>query len=128
MCGKYYVSEIEDMEKQGSPPHVREILFHHNPNRRRGGITPACAGNTHNNGESPEIREDHPRMCGKYPLQIVLPLELTGSPPHVREIPSVCIPFQLSVKDHPRMCGKYLTECFLRQLNWGSPPHVREIH
>ena len=82
---KFYLSYIFSF--LGSPPHVREVrmfllyvyvLFR---------ITPACAGSTNFNKKIYIIIQDHPRMCGKYQFEFKFNSDISGSPPHVREVP-----------------------------------------
>ena len=117
----------KDELKAGSPPHVREIPQFSNKDFDAIGITPACAGNTTTQPLVTNFIKDHPRMCGKYLLFILVLLLLVGSPPHVREIQinvnelgrfkgitPACAGNTKSLSthqppcgDHPRMCGKY---------------------
>ena len=71
----------------GSPPHVREVLYPAMLNNINIRITPACAGSTTSFVVHKSFVEDHPRMCGKYLIFQLLLLYLSGSPPHVREVP-----------------------------------------
>ena len=49
------------------------------------GITPACAGRTEVEFILSLSSQDHPRVCGKNVAIFLLRVELTGSPPRVRE-------------------------------------------
>ena len=87
MCGKYTKNESYPL-----------------PSHR---ITPACAGNTWQKKNIGVLFQDHPRMCGKYVVVIVSNGIVSGSPPHVREIPYEGVAIWTQPQDHPRMCGKY---------------------
>ena len=147
MCGKYTLSFSPAFFSRGSPPRVREILRTVFGSAKKGGITPACAGNTCNCGIVYGAPEDHPRVCGKYPVSFEPYFVITGSPPRVREIRNgtwarvdatgitpACAgntfyrpPHARYDGDHPRVCGKYPIT-FSNQLTMlGSPPRVREI-
>ena len=147
MCGKYSIKLRQFWKWMGSPPHVREIQIFSKKYIFCLRITPACAGNTEKDTTQRRVREDHPRMCGKYWFIMAKSIKTTGSPPHVREIQTflsgrtfayritpACAGntgtiqgVTIEGEDHPRMCGKY---CVVPNLCWfqqGSPPHVREI-
>ena len=92
------------------------------------GITPACAGSIEIQKAWEKEHGDHPRVCGKYFLSILVDYKDVGSPPRVREvllymykdivgvgitpacagsITQKALQFVV-VRDHPRVCGKYL--------------------
>ena len=89
VCGEYFECQKWHLNRLGSPPRVRGIrplylcvlfLKQDHPPRVRGiphvfiqdeggqGITPACAGNTNHYANTAGPTEDHPRVCGEYPL------------------------------------------------------------
>ena len=86
MCGKYEPSTSRCQTMIGSPPHVREVLIKNMKGRKNERITPACAGSTLQLYLDQLMYQDHPRMCGKYLLELVAVLAKIGSPPHVREV------------------------------------------
>ena len=134
------------MNKEGSPPHVREgpTAFICSLNPRR--ITPACAGRTGSDLNFSDHIRDHPRVCGKDNSCVGIFGTPEGSPPRVREGPRnsgkrgrppritpACAgrtlhklrPVSL-YRDHPRVCGKDFIKCLKQITLTGSPPRVRE--
>jgi len=65
VCGKNTISSIEWRDEKGSPPRVREELGLYAEEEAQTRITPACAGRTHAIKKYPDIKKDHPRVCGK---------------------------------------------------------------
>ena len=65
VCGKDFRALPEDARTVGSPPRVRERLFHNATRQVCAGITPACAGKTQKKEVFKVRKEDHPRVCGK---------------------------------------------------------------
>ena len=130
----------------GSPPRVREKPLPDIKTLARNGITPACAGKTI--FYEMEMREswDHPRVCGKNMLWLLIVFLIMGSPPRVREkleklearaamagITPACAGKTphlnnalLLCQDHPRVCGKNISLSSPRIFSVGSPPRVRE--
>ena len=130
----------------GSPPHTRERRLERHQLRRQKGITPAYAGKTCLETNSPRLSQDHPRIRGKDEFADVLICLEQGSPPHTRERLSnrklelaVCritpayagkteiVKSRLCIcQDHPRIRGKDFasSDCFPNVA--GSPPHTRE--
>ena len=53
------------------------------------GITPACAGSTHDHGILSPLLRDHPRVCGEYDVWDYERKSGMGSPPRVRGVQSV---------------------------------------
>ena len=109
------------------------------------GITPACAGKTHNSALYSLSVQDHPRVCGE---NLWAELEVyigRGSPPRVRgkrthrvyyltkdRITPACAgktPLRQrkrpSRKDHPRVCGENFPTVPSLAVSSGSPPRVR---
>ena len=89
MCGKDSDALHAVTVLRGSPPHVRERPARLSLAMSRWRITPACAGKTMTMITMSELGEDHPRMCGKDVFVFIVHEDLIGSPPHVRERPSV---------------------------------------
>ena len=129
----------------GSSPHVRGTRLGRGLVVARGGIIPACAGNTRQSTHGTVKRWDHPRMCGEHLAAYAGEIEEVGSSPHVRGTqPSRCpistrtgiIPacagntrrfcfLFLLVRDHPRMCGEHGSRQKKEKSFSGSSPHVR---
>ena len=90
--------------------------------------------------------KDHPRVCGKDQESVGLKVNDKGSPPRVRERPSLTIldmpgigitpacagkttpttALRSFIRDHPRVCGKDSSEVEPSLFSTGSPPRVRE--
>ena len=86
MCGKYLNDHLFEQLERGSPPHVREVHSQKLEALEELRITPACAGSTCVQSVMCLLKQDHPRMCGKYSSFFVYAKQLLGSPPHVREV------------------------------------------
>ena len=84
MCGDHGYGIQKSITMMGSPPHVRGPLLIAKHFKRRGGITPACAGTTISNLCSCIVHRDHPRMCGDHVKTFYRVQVGAGSPPHVR--------------------------------------------
>ena len=104
VCGEQPGAPDQRGQGIGSPPRVRGTAGGPHAHRRRGGITPACAGNRRFLQLREQIKEDHPRVCGEQPPVEINPKALVGSPPRVRG-----------------------TALMLSRADWykGSPPRVR---
>ena len=146
VCGKNCVEVFVNRWYLGSPPRVREKLENVYGKTAQSRITPACAGKTSPETMASVIVRDHPRVCGKNYLMILLMLQHLGSPPRVREklevtaegdkligITPACAgktSIKLTVKtcmrDHPRVCGKNDYHRGATFTLEGSPPRVRE--
>ncbi len=147
MCGNYPVRFIADVLRRGSPPRVRELRCGVARAVKHAGITPACAGITAALTAGAEVIQDHPRVCGNYPVDLYGEDRLLGSPPRVRELPfhgvhpvlvagitPACAGITLGGSqqlsgngDHPRVCGNYLLADITKSILPGSPPRVREL-
>ena len=112
------------------------------------GITPACAGKTKLSLQNHVDAQDHPRVCGKNPLEDHVPIDVLGSPPRVREKLPLIRSRNCSIgitpacagktkmhtywtqkgRDHPRVCGKNIMGKLAVNGQVGSPPRVREKH
>ncbi len=75
---------------QGSPPHARgkeDGLFNADA---RFGITPACAGKSHQQKHRFNGERDHPRMRGEKEQAATVLQRCGGSPPHARgKVPTI---------------------------------------
>ena len=67
-------------------------------------------------------------MCGKDFLLLQPSLHKSGSPPRVRERPTIKPTQRHSIGDHPRVCGKDMGVFSRSGTGGGSPPRVRERH
>ena len=129
----------------GSPPRVRGKGRPLPTGRRRGRITPACAGKRRSERKTREAIRDHPRVCGE---KLALPPQCharRGSPPRVRGkgcescdrprsagITPACAgkssrPRVATARgrDHPRVCGEKAAALSQSCAGKGSPPRVR---
>ena len=86
MRGEYGNCTLTVNGYEGSPPHARGIQKHRVQPSKKGGITPACAGNTGSVSCSASSFWDHPRMRGEYTSSPFTKIAGTGSPPHARGI------------------------------------------
>ena len=77
-----------------SPPRVRELLYDAIVGSDSSRITPAYAGITCNMSIVFLILRDHPRVCGNYPHKVQKVDSMSGSPPRMRELPSVATPMR----------------------------------
>ena len=84
--GEYSTASISSPVKLGSPPLARGILNRERIGQRRGGITPACAGNTCAHHSRSDCTWDHPRLRGEYSPKCIPDHIQTGSPPLARGI------------------------------------------
>ena len=89
------------------------------------GITPAYAGKSTSAPPAPEMRWDHPRVCGEKPkkrAERVEPLGITpayaGKRNQPRTLPGCSW-------DHPRVCGEKLKDLTTIASIQGSPPRMR---
>ena len=87
VCGKDLVALKPTTSMMGSPPRVRERHGMFLAISIYGGITPACAGKTHQVSFGNISCEDHPRVCGKDNILALVSSFARGSPPRVRERP-----------------------------------------
>ena len=85
VCGNHVFQAVENGSVQGSPPRVREPLHPAEQVRRRGRITPACAGTTSARISCLMYVWDHPRVCGNHREHRKTRMASRGSPPRVRE-------------------------------------------
>ena len=84
MCGEKIRNDVLVLAEAGSPPRVRGEERRTIVRRRKGGITPACAGRRCPAVIDQREAEDHPRVCGEKfgtPLTVS---SVLGSPPRVR--------------------------------------------
>ena len=147
MRGEYCDRHDDFSAWKGSPPHARGIHPGGALAALRGGITPACAGNTPPLTSFFFFSWDHPRMRGEYIHSKTDNLCKPGSPPHARGIPcfsqnsrhrngitpacagntSAMSSQSAACRDHPRMRGEYAFGLGAEEAGRGSPPHARGI-
>ena len=72
MCGEQLFDALGFQPQFGSPPRVRGTGACRAAAWERGGITPACAGNSPCGGAEGDEAQDHPRVCGEQRLNIWL--------------------------------------------------------
>ena len=84
VCGEQASVKKETSRVLGSPPRVRGTGGGNLDDRRRGGITPACAGNSSAMDIKCTGLEDHPRVCGEQRYIVGRRSRPAGSPPRVR--------------------------------------------
>ena len=125
--GEYHATTADAIMIRGSPPLARGIPCYYSVTFVFIGITPACAGNTNNEGEKISIYRDHPRLRGEY-MEVSKPWQnISGSPPLARGIQQAalsCTPWRGITPacagnthdpekggrqhwDHPRLRGEY---------------------
>ena len=84
ICGEKRQKFLHEVNKMGSPPHMRgkdsENRFAENPQ----GITPAYAGKRLRKSVCGKSARDHPRICGEKLLIPRYASVIWGSPPHMR--------------------------------------------
>ena len=85
VCGKNEKEGVTIDFGLGSPPRVREKHAIQPKWTHFNGITPACAGKTLSSYSHRGLCWDHPRVCGKNLLRMVIVVSMVGSPPRVRE-------------------------------------------
>ena len=132
----------------GLPPLLREKTCQNDKDADCTGITPACAGKIGYNQSPNGKSRDHPRVCGKNSPSWSLIVIIMGSPPRVREKPTVILTDDQALRitpacagktkalksplyytqDHPRFCGKNHGFYFNGQKQMGSIPRLREKH
>ena len=130
---------------KGSPPPMRGKVSFVSAVVICGGITPAYAGKSDNEGGRCQLRRDHPRLCGEKPSPAKRNCYKTGSPPPMRGkvcetmkfIPSSRITPAYAGKrrlrldrstadgDHPRLCGEKMSLQKTAKRMQGSPPPMR---
>ena len=130
-----------------SPPLTRELHYTILHYLYCFGITPAYAGTTDDPNPQNRTDQDHPRLRGNYPMRLLMPVLLWGSPPLTRELlicrflsccssgitpayagttPRFCIKGCRN-RDHPRLRGNYLNDNGEPNYQLGSPPLTREL-
>ena len=129
----------------GSSPRVRGTPVHGVEQISRGGIIPACAGNTRVVEVAAGLVGDHPRVCGEHCAVSFAWAASVGSSPRVRGtqcerqfiaavlgiIPACAgntiwlIRAPYTDRDHPRVCGEHYGRYSLPTASVGSSPRVR---
>ena len=125
MCGEHLVVNAKKATDKGSSPHVRGARLGLLLRVHWGGIIPACAGSTQDDGRPAEAGRDHPRMCGEHvgqgegqgPPEGIIPACAGSTKSRSRSSPCR--------RDHPRMCGEHRAAYSSTDLPMGSSPHVR---
>ena len=84
ICGEKRGVRVLNEYSLGSPPHMRGKVTEHRTHKAHHGITPAYAGKSLNFPTFSVCSWDHPRICGEKWLSEKRPLQMTGSPPHMR--------------------------------------------
>ena len=145
MRGEQSVLTRGKTPRVGSPPLARGTVYRTSPPRARGGITPACAGNSATVSVQPHFGQDHPRLRGEQLTRAGRVVREMGSPPLARGtarryahgvllpgITPACagnrVPtcaHQIGDGDHPRLRGEQLAPSSLKTLAMGSPPLAR---
>ena len=145
VCGEQCSSSVVPKNVRGSPPRVRGTAIQSPGDIRRGGITPACAGNSRSYRAKTRGRWDHPRVCGEQGQVLAKNGDGEGSPPRVRGTASaapimdltrwitpacagnrrICRLYRWRKPDHPRVCGEQLAPTLGVTASSGSPPRVR---
>ena len=87
LCGDYVRRWQGHVRNRGSPPLVRGLPPSLSARNWGNRITPACAGTTGRKNRKYRSLEDHPRLCGDYPVILFRQHLLLGSPPLVRGLP-----------------------------------------
>ena len=145
VCGADDAQEAKAKTEEGSPPRVRSRPMVAARDRRRQGITSACAEQTYSTRIRNRETGDHLRVCGADQRVRVKRHGERGSPPRVRSrlslrsiqatslrITSACAEqtwrdrtMTRRHRDHLRVCGADKTLDDLLGLGRGSPPRVR---
>ena len=84
LCGEDRSYENASLFKEGSPPHMRGILYDTTPRQCEIRLTPAHAGNTCRRRAGIGCRRVHPHTCGEHTAVRLHSLQRGGSPPHMR--------------------------------------------
>ena len=145
VCGEHYVDSAINPTYAGSSPRVRGTPVHGVEQISRGGIIPACAGNTRVVEVAAGLVGDHPRVCGEHCAVSFAWAASVGSSPRVRGtqcerqfiaavlgiIPACAgntiwlIRAPYTDRDHPRVCGEHYGRYSLPTASVGSSPRVR---
>ena len=145
VCGEHEYRSSSAFGIQGSSPRVRGTQHQGGRAPLRGGIIPACAGNTAYDKNAQDATGDHPRVCGEHGTMEWDVVRRTGSSPRVRGtrirlasppggdgIIPACAGNTYDEEhgsrfsgDHPRVCGEHFDEQVARPVVPGSSPRVR---
>ena len=106
VCGKNIIFSVCPSYIRGSPPRVREELFHVFICDIYNWITPACAGRTSFSHLRIAPLWDHPRVCGKNQIGKYQEIPIMGSPPRVREEPKRAIILPPTCRITPACAGR----------------------
>ena len=107
MYGEHLTDAEIEAVIEGSSPHVRGALRVGGAGGHGRGIIPAYTGSTRSSTRSTECRGDHPRMYGEHLINDTGVMGDSGSSPHVRGTPTICLTVRNAPRDHPRMYGEH---------------------
>ena len=108
VCGEQRLAHQGFPNPAGSPPRVRGTDPGGGVQALRGGITPACAGNSLPLASSPPCWWDHPRVCGEQADNNVCMAAKAGSPPRVRGTARLNCPSKIRIWITPACAGNRL--------------------
>ena len=109
----------------GSPPLARGTGICPDADRRRGGITPACAGNSHKRTGLCKRRRDHPRLRGEQYVRPLARVRNRGITPACAGNSKKPTAATYPARDHPRLRGEQNASPRLKRSSLGSPPLAR---
>ena len=147
MRGEYAIQRSRQKKIVGSPPLARGVHIKSILRNLQSGITPACAGSTHESESMEKIKWDHPRLRGEYFTSDSFIMYHLGSPPLARGVLSSSNPSNSIVRitpacagstrgtaagycgkqDHPRLRGEYYSKSAHLLSCDGSPPLARGV-
>ena len=145
MRGEQSIMCCKSSVRAGSPPLARGTGLCKYGRLERGGITPACAGNSCSHSSTGGVAGDHPRLRGEQLGKGGRPYQARGSPPLARGtgaiVPCAAVPRRITpacagnstppytgirpLWDHPRLRGEQLTPKVKGYKSNGSPPLAR---
>ena len=121
VCGEKGPSSYTSCCPSGSPPRVRGKEDIGAELRKKGGITPACAGKSPAHAGKSSRPRDHPRVCGeKSHRPFSSPFSL-GSPPRVRGKATSAAIIRALYGITPACAGKSYAADFCVVLWWDHP-------
>ena len=106
LCGEKRLFSMLLAYHKGSPPPMRGKGSFVSAVVICGGITPAYAGKSDNEGGRCQLRRDHPRLCGEKPSPAKRNCYKTGSPPPMRGKVCETMKFIPSSRITPAYAGK----------------------
>ena len=108
VCGEKSGPCFAPPPRRGSPPRVRGKGMGWREQKRRNGITPACAGKSGSCILLHLLFWDHPRVCGEKPDVLLSLVFARGSPPRVRGKAALKVRIFRPVGITPACAGKRL--------------------